>query len=139
MWEGTDCPRHGARALTPRPGVVKLWVYRDHILFLTSQMSAQPQYIYYDTVFERFMNRILVDEIVGCWIWMGSTSGGYGQFFFEGVLQKAHRVAFQLFGEKLEEGKDLHHNCEVKLCVNPAHVSQLTRSEHKLWHSSQGV
>ncbi len=84
--------------------------------------------------FGRFMSYVLHDEIVGCWIWLGSVVAGYGQFWVEGRPCKAHRVAFELFEGKIDGGKHLHHECQESLCVNPGHVVQVTSTEHGLLH-----
>lgn len=67
-----------------------------------------------------------------CWIWQGTVNPrwGYGQVQTRGVLHRAHKLAFELVNGPVPEGKELHHRCEMKLCINPAHLQPLTKQEH---------
>lgn len=74
----------------------------------------------------------------GCWEWLGNLNrSGYGMT--NGELRKlhalAHRAAFMDAGHPLEPGIHLHHRCENKRCVNPAHLEPTTSSAHKRAHA----
>lgn len=72
-----------------------------------------------------------VEKSEGCWIWRGSVDvKGYGAF----GGSKAYRLTWRASGRTLEKGKHLHHECGVKLCVNPDHLSQVTHAEHAYRH-----
>jgi hypothetical protein len=75
------------------------------------------------TAIERFQSKIKTTE--GCWHWRG---GGdrYGQFWFQGRLQLAHRVSYQLFVGDIPEGLELDHLCRNTKCVNPSHLEAVT-------------
>ena len=64
----------------------------------------------------------------GCWIWEGSTRGEYGKF----RKRAAHRWSYEHFVGPIPPACDLHHECHVKLCVNPGHLEPLTRRDHLL-------
>jgi hypothetical protein len=67
----------------------------------------------------------------GCWLWLGpQTPGGYGLAQYKGHGTTAHRAVYQLMGGIIPEGLDLGHKCHVRLCVNPNHVTPMTRSEN---------
>lgn len=68
----------------------------------------------------------LVDEN-GCHIWQKArNSRGYGVVWHDGKLRLAHRVAWLLErGQWPASGLVLDHMCEVKACVNPAHLREL--------------
>lgn len=79
---------------------------------------------------DRFWEKVDQSQLSpgGCWLWTGSTSGGYGEIKFHGKLIKAHRVSYELeFGIILNTVGDHHgtcvlHRCDVRECVNPAHL-----------------
>lgn len=92
---------------------------------------------------KRFINRhgprkpapadYVVDEN-GCWIWQRSTDrNGYGRLRRNGEAS-AHRVYYIERVGPIPAGHHLHHTCEVKACVNPAHLEPLTKAEHERRH-----
>ncbi len=86
------------------------------------------------TTRKRFLDRIAkMDEYDddACWLWGGGIRRGYGRFYHAGKWYAAHRLMYvYMYGEPQE--RDLHHTCEVKHCVNPLHIKELSRSEHKI-------
>lgn len=70
-----------------------------------------------------------------CWLWQGPVQAtGYGVSYFglpKGKITGAHRVAWRLtHGELPAEGLTLDHLCNVKRCVNPAHLEPCTSMEN---------
>ena len=72
-----------------------------------------------------------------CWIWVGRRDadgygwlpGRYGARDLAGPL--AHRYAYAAFtGKAVPEGMTIDHRCQIRSCVNPAHLRVLTRSEN---------
>lgn len=47
------------------------------------------------------------------------------------MSRAAHIVSYELFVGCVPEGKELHHTCWNKKCVNPDHCVPLTRDEHR--------
>jgi hypothetical protein len=81
-----------------------------------------------------------VEKTETCWNWIAGRAGGkagkeYGKFSYRdnGKLKHplAHRVAFELAGNKLIPGMQIDHMCHNKLCVNPAHLRQVTQSQNQ--------
>lgn len=70
---------------------------------------------------ERFME--MVCKLNECWIWIGSTKNGYGQFTtYKNKNNYAHRMSYVLFKGEIPEGLLVRHKCHNKLCVNPEHL-----------------
>jgi hypothetical protein len=71
--------------------------------------------------------------VTPCWVWQRSTDRkGYGHIN-PGKGKKmiqAHKYFFERRNGKVGRGVDLHHLCEVPLCVNPDHLEPLSRVEH---------
>lgn len=81
-----------------------------------------------------------VNKTAGCWLWTATTNSyGYGQFFKAHHRPTlAHRLAWELVNGQLPKGACLLHRCDVRLCVNPAHLFIGTRSENTLDRHAKG-
>jgi len=82
---------------------------------------------------ERFEKKFRVNEN-GCWVWQGAKDkDGYGQFRFNGLTQRAHRFAVELYsGEKIPPGMDVDHTCNNRKCVNypEGHLETVLHAEN---------
>lgn len=93
---------------------------------------------------EKFWARIDIDGADDCWHWKPSVNTtGYGQFKFDGKMQVAHRVSYQIVVGPVPEGMYLDHTCHNvdlsckgglaclhRRCVNPAHLEPVTNLEN---------
>jgi DNA-binding CsgD family transcriptional regulator len=75
---------------------------------------------------EKFLER--VDRTGDCWMWTGTlNNGGYGVLSVKGISMRAHRLSWELHNGRIPDGPGYHgtvvaHKCDVRACVNPAHL-----------------
>jgi hypothetical protein len=92
---------------------------------------ANPAHLRCETIETRFWKN--VDKSAGpegCWLWTGGIQkGGYGGFRIDPKMTKrAHRFAWELTHGPIPavnaDGVEVVacHRCDVRLCVNPAHL-----------------
>jgi hypothetical protein len=87
----------------------------------------------------RFPKFVVRGDPLECWLWQGGLMGsGYGQFYrAPGEPVGAHRFAWeQANGRPVPSGLHVMHSCDVRRCVNPAHLSVGTASDNH-WDSSR--
>ena len=80
---------------------------------------------------DRFMEKVDRRGDDECWPFLSSIGkSGCGRFFYQGKCRDAHRIGYELMIGPIPDGLDLHHRCENRLCVNPAHLQPATKSYH---------
>lgn len=98
----------------------------ERIPFHRSKKAQFPSDLY------RFFKQSSPEPNTGCWLWSGPINGqGYGLFMGEQRQQLAHRWSFTAFGGVFHEKREtVDHTCGQPLCVNPAHLEAVSRSEN---------
>jgi hypothetical protein len=83
---------------------------------------------------ERFSKKYSIDELTGCWNWIGAiTKIGYGQFSIKTNKKNtllAHRVSYTLHIGIIPKGMCILHNCDNRKCVNPEHLRLGTNKDN---------
>lgn len=58
-----------------------------------------------------------------CWLWTGHIGeNGYGVVSIKGRGYKAHRVSYFIERGRIDNDRLVLHRCDVRACVNPAHL-----------------
>lgn len=85
-----------------------------------------------------------VDQSGDCWLWTNAVNDkGYGTFGFDGRVQFAHRVAWQITRGPIPTGEGYHgtcvlHRCDTPRCVNPLHLFLGTHTDNMIDMTEKG-
>jgi len=80
-----------------------------------------------------FWAKVTVRDADECWLWGNSTmNSGYGNFWSpsHGRPVGARQMSFMIEVGAIPEGLCVLHNCDNKLCCNPAHLRLGTKKEN---------
>ena len=97
--------------------------------------------VYTEKVLNRFFSFINIPEDKSkCWeFYKGKNKGGYGVFYLgKNKPIYAHRYAYSLFNENIDDGLVVMHSCDNRSCVNPFHLSQGTYKDNLIDMSLKG-
>lgn len=87
------------------------------------RLRMMPIESYKKLLREQLENKVTKNES-GCWLWIGTThKNGYGSKKLFGRTVPAHRASYFAYNGEIPAGMEVMHTCDVRVCINPAHLS----------------
>lgn len=124
-----ECGCGGVTSIAKSNNKTNGHVKGQHVRFLhghSKRWRGRPKYLEEDRGYE-----------TPCWIWQGYIDqNGYGEANrAPGRTRIAHRRYYEDHVGPIPEGQRIHHRCEVRACVNPAHLEPVTNQKHGEHHA----
>jgi hypothetical protein len=91
------------------------------------------------SVAQRFWSHVDVRGPSDCWLWQGAKdSSGYGSIWIAGKSMPTHRWAYEDKYGSIPPGLFILHTCDVRNCVNPAHLRPGTFADNMRDRDAKG-
>lgn len=98
---------------------------RDHrrVAAMSTDQGTKRRYTAPGTpMFARLERYTEPDLNGGCLLWSGAASEGYGTLRVARKKVFTHRLSWELVNGPIPQGLHVLHRCDVRACVNPAHL-----------------
>jgi hypothetical protein len=98
---------------------------RDHrrVAAMQTSQSDKRRYTARGTpMLARLASYVEPDLNGGCLLWSGAASEGYGTLRVARKKVFTHRLSWELANGPIPKGMHVLHRCDVRACVNPAHL-----------------
>lgn len=84
--------------------------------------------------------RSIPEPNTGCWLWLGAvtTESGYGAVRHGGVTRSPHRLMYEMLHGDVPSDVLVRHRCDVRSCINPAHLVVGSQKENMADMDSRG-
>lgn len=89
-------------------------------------------------IYQKDINRFnsFWKRVGNCHLWTKYLDkDGYGTFYFQKKLRRAHRVAYFFANGQISDGMVIDHICKNRHCVNPEHLRCITMAQNSLENS----
>jgi hypothetical protein len=98
---------------------------RDHrrVAAMTTDQAKKRRYTAPGTPMRARLARYVEPDLNGgCMLWSGAASEGYGTLRIAKKKVFTHRLSWELVNGPIPDGLHVLHRCDVRACINPAHL-----------------